>query len=421
MTTKTNLIQRRIGDPSDAVQIFSESSGDTVPLVLIPDDRYCLSCLLTVPSGPYCIMHKWGRDIYENQFANPGLQCAAAYNRVAYCVTQQACTYNAPIKSCPTADDVMVDCDLTLIFRIGPAPKDVKKFVYYLGASRFDEFLFSAVEEGIRHLIRACLHTEVYELRGNSDQRVRKTLIELNRKFNSFGVDFQSCAITDVKFKKDLQDLLQETTNFKSKIDNAMKQQKNAMAEIDFKQKRDLDALEQQNTREIQDLQARRQRMEINRKQQVLETDADAEVAITKARETSNVNETRAAGQKKVARAEGLRHAEELLANVKAKDAATRIKASQEAKSKVFESEQRLAAAKAQAEALILQAEAEEKAAESMRLTREYELRMAKTQVLESLARTSNLVISGEQGDRLLNAILDDGILVGDISLGKKN
>lgn len=65
-----------------------------------------------------------------------------------------------------------------------------------LGARRFDEFLFAAVEEAIRHLIRTCMHTEVYELRGNSDDRVRLTQRELNKKFQPFGVSFQVCALS---------------------------------------------------------------------------------------------------------------------------------------------------------------------------------------------------------------------------------
>ena len=72
--------------------------------------------------------------------APPGIQmCKPWYNHVAYMVTQQSCTYNAPVKSCPTKDNVMVDCELTLVFAIGPDPVDVKNFVYNLGALKFSK------------------------------------------------------------------------------------------------------------------------------------------------------------------------------------------------------------------------------------------------------------------------------------------
>ena len=73
--------------------------------------------------------------------APPGIQmCKPWYNHVAYMVTQQSCTYNAPVKSCPTKDNVMVDCELTLVFAIGPDPVDVKNFVYNLGALKFSNY-----------------------------------------------------------------------------------------------------------------------------------------------------------------------------------------------------------------------------------------------------------------------------------------
>lgn len=76
-------------------------------------------------------------------------------NHVAYIVTQQSCTYNAPVKSCPTKDNVMVDCELTIVFSIGPSPEDVKAFVYNLGAVKFNDFLSAEIEEAIRQLVRA--------------------------------------------------------------------------------------------------------------------------------------------------------------------------------------------------------------------------------------------------------------------------
>merc|ERR1719192_1302191 len=73
---------------------------------------------MSIPTGPHCVMHKWGKDdgfneeLEDNDFlATPGLLCCTIGQQIAYVVTSQAVTYNAPVKSCPTADNVMVDCD----------------------------------------------------------------------------------------------------------------------------------------------------------------------------------------------------------------------------------------------------------------------------------------------------------------------
>ena len=107
-------------------------------MVLVPSGRACCSCFYHIPSGVNTIVHVCGDDAYPDGLAPPGIQCCEPwYNHVAYMVTQQSCTYNAPVKSCPTKDNVMVDCELTLVFSIGPDPTDVKNFVYNLGALKF--------------------------------------------------------------------------------------------------------------------------------------------------------------------------------------------------------------------------------------------------------------------------------------------
>jgi len=287
----------------------------------------------------------------------------------------------------------------------------VKKFVYLLGALRFDEFLYAAVEEAIRHLIRNCKHTEVYELKGNSDNRVREMLDNLNKKFNKFGVIFQTCAITAVKFKRDLQELLQATTEFKSKIEEQQKKQKNLMDEIAYTQGRELKELGQVNARKIQELQAKHARIQIERQKLMTEAQGRAEVAITKAREIAKVNETRAEAQKQVAYNAGLKKKEEMLADARARDKQSRIKAEQEAKTEIYESLQRMEVSKNLASALVSEAEAEEKAASSLKIKREYELEMAKLEVLQELARTGNIIISGDVGEKLINTMLSDDIM----------
>jgi len=84
----------------------------------------------------------------------------------------------------------------------------------------------------------------------------------------------------------------------------------------------------------------------------------------------------------------------------------SRIAATQECQTMIFESQQRVEAAKNLAEALIVEGESEGNAAKSLKAKREYELGMAKAEVMEGIARKGRIVISGEQGDKLIGSVI---------------
>merc|ERR1719193_579955 len=142
-------------------------------------------------------------------FAPSGLTCKPACYQIAYCVTQQACTYEAPVKSCPTVDNVMVDCELTLVFRIGPEPDKVRAFVYKLGALRFNKFLAAATDEAMRQLVRGEKLENVLELRGSAQAGVRRVMESLNAKFQAFGVLFTRAVIKEVRLGSELENIME--------------------------------------------------------------------------------------------------------------------------------------------------------------------------------------------------------------------
>jgi len=406
----TQLIQARISDPSDSLREFtSKSTNNRIPLVLIPHKRWCCSCTYTVPSGIFAIEQKFGKDLGENVLADPGLRIKCSHTRVAYCITQQSCTYNAPVKSCPTSDNVMVDVDLTLVFRIGPHPKEVKNFVYNLGAARFNEFLKSAVEEGIRELIRSTPHHKIYELRGGA--QVAPMLLELNEKFKKFGVMFTKAAITDVHLGDQLAHTLQATTEFDSKIKEAIKGHENTMKKINHAAAQKLEELRRHNERLIQDIHAGKDRAIINREKQIVDAENHRSVNKTKTEENAQIEVTRAESQKAMAHVTGQQDVEGTLATIKSETAAIFIRVERECKNKVFSSEQRLKASEAECNAIKAQAEAEALASSSLKVVREHQLRMAKLEVLEVLGLNSKVTISGAQGDKLISEMLSPDIL----------
>jgi len=418
---KTQLEQQNIGDPLDATRVFNEEHGDRIPLVLVPSNRTCCSCYYHIPSGVNTIVHICGDDGYEDGMAPPGIQmCKPFWNHVAYMVTQQSCTYNAPVKSCPTKDNVMVDCELTLVFAIGPDPVDVKNFVYNLGALKFNEFLAAECEEAIRQLIRVTPLSDVYELRGSSSQHVQNVLKVLDDKFKEFGVTFSKAAITDVVLNDELRRILQGTTEFRTKIRELDKEHEHNMKLITYDYQQKLSEKDRLYERRLQDIEADINVALVNRKKEIVNAESRREVAVTKQEELAAVTKKRAESQLSVAQAKAEQENAKLLATATSNSEAAKIKVDKETEVAIFESHELIKVAENKAMALKTEAKAEGSAAASLKVIREHNLEMAKLEVQEAIAKKAKIVISGDQGDALINSILDKELLTNSISLNYK-
>jgi len=418
---KTQLEQQNVNDPLDATRVFNEEHGDRIPLVLVPSSRACCSCYYHIPSGVNTIVHVCGDDAYPDGMAPPGIQmCKPWYNHVAYMVTQQSCTYNAPVKSCPTKDNVMVDCELTLVFAIGPDPVDVKNFVYNLGALKFNEFLAAECEEAIRQLIRVTPLSDVYELRGSSSQHVQNVLKVLDDKFKEFGVTFSKAAITDVVLNDELRRILQGTTEFRTKIRELDKEHEHNMKLITYDYQQKLSEKDRLYERRLQDIEADINVALVNRKKEIVNAESRREVAVTKQEELAAVSKKRAESELAVAQAKAEQENAKILAIATSNSESARIKVDKETEVAIFESQQLIKVAENKALALKTEAKAEGDAADSLKVIREHNLEMAKLEVQEAIARRAKIVISGDQGDSLINSILDKELLTNNISLNYK-
>lgn len=422
MSQKTTLSQEQIGLPSDAQQVFnSQGTPGRVPIVLVPNGRWCCSCYYTVPSGVSCITQRFGRDcdpVVQDvmQLTDPGLKCAPAWTQVKYCVTKQACTYEAPVKSCPTIDNVMVDCELTLVFQIGPEPQEVRKFVYKLGAPRFNEFLSAAVDEGIRQLIRGEKLENVLELRGSSQAGVRRVMESLNQKFKAFGVRFLRAVIKEVRLGNKLEKLLEQTTNFKTKIRDSEKEHEVEMKKINYDYEQRRAELDRVYDRKIQDIENDMNVALIDRQKLKVAAESKKEVNIVKAQENRAVAKKQAEANLHVVTLQAQEQNASLLAEVQARCGATKIAAKRDAEVRVEESKAMVEVSKKNADALVVEAKAEGNAAKQLKTVREWELQMAKLEVSEALARKSKIVISGDVGEKLLASFISDDI-IGNITL----
>merc|ERR1719397_1015902 len=135
-----------------------------------------------------------------------------------------------------------------------------------------------------------------------------------------------------------------------------------------------------------------------------------------KANENRSVQRMKAQADLDVSTLQGKETNEALLAEVHSKAEAEKIAAERDCQVRIAESEAMVKVAQDNAEALRTEAVAEGKAAASLKTVREWELQMAKLEVSELMARKSKIVISGDNGDRLLGSWLPASIL-GNITL----
>jgi len=406
----TRLVQMDISDPAEAIQHFSKTSGDAIPIVLVPAPRLCCSCCFTVPTGANSIIETCGKDENKDSLAEAGFHCGPYWTRVAYMVTPQAITYNAPVKKCPTKDNVMVDCDLSLVIHIGSAsnPHAVKNFIYKLGARRFNEYLSCAAEEGIRQLVRDTALDDVYELRGSGGQAGPETLLRsLTETFEPYGIIFKRAAITDVHIGQKLIRILQGTTEFSAKIKEAIKEHEHKMKLITYDHDQELKTKDRDYDRQIQDCQNDQQVALVDREKMQVDAESARKVKITKTEEEAAIKLKRAEADFDVVKAQAQQQNQELLGRVKSSCESEKIRISQEAKVRIADAQAALEAAEAKAKAIEETAKAEGNAAEKLKIMREHKLRMAQMEVSENIAKNSKLVISGETGENFIKSFID--------------
>jgi hypothetical protein len=131
-----------------------------------------------VPEGCYALVTRTGKLIYHPETGivwGPGRHNLSLLDTflvdVAYLVTKQHIVFDSPVKGCKTLDNVSVEIDNSIVFRImgdeelAEDPDLVRKFVFEVTPAGLQNQLENAVDEAMRTLARSMRHTEVYGLR----------------------------------------------------------------------------------------------------------------------------------------------------------------------------------------------------------------------------------------------------------------
>ncbi|RLN52476.1 hypothetical protein BBJ29_001117 [Phytophthora kernoviae] len=396
---RTNhLVQRNIHKTADAMKHFNAKVTDgRIPIVLTPSYPTLIQIFMKVPSGLWVLKQKWNAHA---GMMDPGLKVFwPAWNRVSHIVTKQAVTYSNPVRGCPTSDNVMVDIDISISFQIGPTEDDAYTFVYTLGAHRFDELLYSLTEEAIRGLVHSVRHDQVHDLREEFAMGMKT---DLNTKLKSYGVFIHNAKVTNVDLPSALSKTLEETTAFKTRMEEQEKNHENKMRILLNQETQKLTALEKGNERAIQDLQAESVRAAIIRDER--RTIAEAKAAVTIAEHVSmNDNEIKAAEGYKadaVATATAKTVKRKALPNVELTNLNTDYE--QFVNVAKVSADARIQAAEKEASKILANAEAEGNSAASLKAKRDYDYNVKKILMETRLLETVPLVISGRNGDQLI-------------------
>mmetsp|Transcript_32007 Transcript_32007/g.95873 ORF Transcript_32007/g.95873 Transcript_32007/m.95873 type:complete len:348 (+) Transcript_32007:280-1323(+) len=335
---------------------------------------------------------------------NPGIIWFwPAWNRISHIVTRATITYNAPAQNCPTADNVMVNVDLSLTFRIGPDADAARNFVYRLGAHRFDELLSAETEESIRGLVYSVTHDKVNDLR---EEFAVGMLSTLNAKCNDYGIQIMNVKITDVKLPPDLQSRLERTTAFKTKMGEQEKSHENRVRVLEDEATKDLETIRKSNARKIQEIVAERKRYEIERREMEERARGEARVQEVRAMTEADVALKKAQGDEVVEKVKARQNAEALLKKTQVECQTMKIEAEQKANVMIKESEAELKVAESKAAAMIAKAEAEAEGADALAEKRRYELEWARLAVLEKIAGKGRKFITGAKGEAILNDLV---------------
>merc|ERR1719331_20435 len=383
----------------DALSYFSKGGGtgeNDVLLVLVPKSRGVFP-LLKIPEGCISLLQSWGKNIGAG---NPGLMIAAPWTRIAYCVTRQSCTYNAPVKRCATRDNVMVAADLLVIFSISNA----EDFVYKLGAANFDMMLSGSLEEALRKQIRNMDHGDVLALRGS---KASDLLEVLNVKFQEVGVVFTDCKVVDVELPRVLVENHSFAKEMEITMSNLDRDHRFQMGEIERQADISVRGVQRAAEAAIVTENGKKKQAQLMMEQKVQKMEEQKRVLVINAEQTAKVREmeAKAALERKKVEMEKLRVT--LVSDEEGILSSTKVTADLGFDMELVQAEADKIKYNSDAEALKLEGNAEAEAIRQLADKRKFELQIREREILGKMASAGNFNLIGESGDLIIGGIIN--------------
>jgi len=461
MDVQAHLYSRDIHSVGEATALFGEDKG----LLVCRPGRYTRPWF-SVPDGCYALVTRFGKDIdYED--GNPvwpaGFYTGMPWYKVQNIVTKQSVVFNMPVKGCKTQDNVTVQINLSIVFRImgdtrkGEDPTLVKKFVYHVTARGLEQQLVDACEEATRSVARSLQHQEVYGLRTDKSGKTTKVLkgaddvpdadLEgdadlrapkgpgdadaaasamskgrdvaddmrrtLNDQFRPQGVEITDVIITDVKLPDQIVAQMAEKTAVISQ--NAMQRMTQEFEMLTLKQNEEVETLKQKK-KEERDKEKQAGDMQVNEVQvQLDKMKAETKVMLNQIKQDSRVRvqNINANGELEATKLKQEKDALITKLHSEAVASADQLKAEAQKYDVSTSSGADLQATRNRAAAKEVLAKAEGVSAPYVEARKQYETRMKQIQVWKKLSENKDLVVSGETNEELNTLLLCDAIMDG--------
>jgi regulator of protease activity HflC (stomatin/prohibitin superfamily) len=143
---------------------------------------------LSVPEGAQAVQLRRGRFL---RTVGPGVHFVRPGIVVSHVVTTRDTPFDAPAIEVPTSDDVRINVDSLVTFRI-VAPE---RFVFLISASDFDQVCQATCQEAIRMLVREKESTQILDVGDKDSERLRDAIGE---RLDPYGVEVVRVVLTHV-------------------------------------------------------------------------------------------------------------------------------------------------------------------------------------------------------------------------------
>ena len=134
---------------------------------------------VSVPEGAKAVLLHRGRFL---RTVGPGIHFVRPGIVVSHVVTTRDTPFDAPSVEVPTGDDVRVNVDSLVTFRI-VAPE---RFVFAISASDFDQICLATSQEAVRMLVREKESSEILDIGDADAERLRD---QIGTRLDAYGVE----------------------------------------------------------------------------------------------------------------------------------------------------------------------------------------------------------------------------------------
>ncbi|KAG9397253.1 hypothetical protein J8273_1168 [Carpediemonas membranifera] len=390
-TTLSTIQVKSIDDCHELIGL--KPSGFT-PIVLIPKRRPLKNIYVRVPDGFTGLATRWGKRLPP---FDPGRHMLLPGTRMVFMVTRRSNVFSAPIKNCKSKDNVDVQIEVLLVFKIISA----EDFIYKLGPEKLDDLLRASQEDFVRQIVRNTLLIDVYSLQGRNTEG---QLNEMNEKFRTYGVIVDQITITRVKLEDKLADTLQKRAEFDIRHDEEKQKQLFDMNVLNHKE--DLSKQQNSSNERLKEMEKENDQMiaEIDREIAEIRADTKAKISVIEAETTARVNQVKADAEMEAAKADAERITR--VRDIQAQAAFERdeILAQIEQTQRESKAEADRIIAEAEAAALTILAKAEAEAAKGLEKKRQADLAFADVDIISGLARNKEIAVSGADARHLAMA-----------------